>query len=337
MTEGPAGPGDPTANRQRCVAGSHYADRVTDLELGPLTFGIIGAGRLGLAIGHALRREGFEIVHVSSRSIEGRERATQQLGVPSHEDPLQVAEQVDAVIICVPDDAVASVVARLAQRSPDSSPLRLRIVGTSAGGGIRAFDALAAAGHTVCIMHPAATVTTIEGELPPLAGFGAAIGAEDDAASAFAHALAHALDLVPFLLDDAAWPLHAAACATAANLTTTLLAMTDDLAREADIHPQVAQSVYGKLAASAVDRALRVGAGAECAGPIARGDVAALTRQVIAVRTHAPQHQALFRAGLADAVQRAFGSGQIDMDTAHRLSSALADAMQHDVHGPGDH
>jgi len=312
--------------------------RVTDLELGPLSFGIIGAGRLGLTIGHALQREGFEVVHVSSRSAEGRERATRELGVASHEDPLQVAEQVDAVIVCVPDDAVPSVLARLAQRGPEASPLRLRVVSTSAANGLRALDALAAAGHTTCVLHPVASASGHEGSLPELAGFGAAIGAEDDAARAFAHALAHALHLVPFDVQEAAWPLHAAACAAAANLTTALLAMTDDLAREADLHPQVAQSVYGKLAASAVDRALRHGAGEQaCAGPIARGDVAALSRQVVAVRTHTPQHQAFFSAGLADTVQRAFGLGQIDMDTAHRLSSALADAMQHDVQGPGDH
>jgi predicted short-subunit dehydrogenase-like oxidoreductase (DUF2520 family) len=310
---------------------------VTDLELGPLTFGIVGAGRLGIAIARALQHEGFEVAHVSSRSMEGRERATRLLSVPAHEDPLQVADQVDAVVICVPDDAVASVVSRLAQRPTDASPIRLRIVGTSAAGGISVLDPLVHMGHTVCVVHPVASVTSIEGELPPLAGFGAAIGAGDSAANTFGHAFAHALHLVPFELAPGAWQLHAAACATAASLTTTLLAMTDDLAREADIHPQVAQSVYGKLAASAVDRALRGGASSECAGPIARGDVAAITQQMIAVRTHAPQHQALFRAGLADAVQRAFGAGQIDMDTAHRLSTALADAMQHDVQGPGDH
>jgi predicted short-subunit dehydrogenase-like oxidoreductase (DUF2520 family) len=311
--------------------------RVTDLELGPLRFGIVGAGKLGLALGHVLQEREFEVVHVSSRSIAGRERAAQQLSVPAHEDPLQVAEHVDAVLVCVPDDAVASVMARLAQRPADASPMRLRVISTSAAGGIRALDELAAAGHTTCVLHPVATVTGHEGEVGPFAGAGAAIGADDDAARTFAHALAHTLSMLPFDLDAAAWPLHAAACATAANLTTTLLAMTEDLAREAGIHAGVARSVYGRLAASAVDRAIREGAGAQCAGPIMRGDVAALSSQLIAVRMHAPQHQDLFRAGLAEAVQRAFGSGYIDMDTAHRLSAAVADAMQHDVHGPGDH
>ena len=310
---------------------------VTDLELGPLRFGIVGAGRLGLAIGHALHEQGLEVVHVSSRSVEGRERAAHVLGVPAHEDPLQVAEHVDVVLVCVPDDAVTSVMARLAQRAADASPMRLRVVSTSAAGGMRALDPLTAAGHVTCVLHPVATVTGHEGETGPFAGAGAAIGAEDDASRTFAHALAHALLLLPYDLDAAAWPLHAAACATAANLTTTLLAMTEDLAREAGIHEGVARSVYGRLAASAVDLAIREGAGAQCAGPIVRGDVAAVRSQLIAVRTHTPQHQDLFRAGIAEAVQRAFGAGRIDMDTAHRLASALADAMQHDVLGPGDH
>ncbi|MCW2949696.1 MAG: glycerol-3-phosphate dehydrogenase [Thermoleophilia bacterium] len=309
---------------------------VTDLELGPLTFGIVGAGRLGLAIARTLQHEGFVVAQASSRSAAGRERATRLLGVAAHEDPLQAAQHVDVVVVCVPDDALASVVGRLAQRPTDASPMQLRVVSTSAAGGIRALDPLLHMGHATSVVHPVASVTGVD-EHAPLAGFAAAIGAEDASAATFASAFAHALGMVPFAIDATAWPLHAAACATAANLTTTLLAMADDFAREAHIHPQVAQSAYGKLAASAVDRALRHGAGPECAGPIERGDVAALSQQLIAVRTHAPEHQALFRAGLADAVQRAFGAGHIDMDTAHRLATALADAMHHDVQGPGDH
>lgn len=296
---------------------------VTDLELGPLRFGVVGAGRLGLAMARGLQAAGFEVVHASSRSASGRDRATHLLGVPAHEDPRAVTEQVDCVLLCVPDDAQVAVVEQLATRRTDASPIRVRYVSTSSAGGLSALAPLTSAGHDACVLHPAASFVQADGDHGALHGAGAAIGAHDDASRTLAHALAHALGMVPFDLEEPAWPLHAAACTASANFTLSVLAMAEDIAAEMGLHEGVARATYGRLAAAGVERAVRSGAVATIGGPVLRGDATTLATQARAVAEHLPAHEAAFLTLAASTIRRTFEAGRIDVDTALRLGTAL--------------
>lgn len=303
---------------------------MTQLELGPLRFGIIGAGRLGCTIGRALQQRGLELVHVSSASPAGRERATRLLGVPAHDDPVAASLLVDCVLICVPDDAIGSVVQQLAARPATASPIRLRIVGTSAFGGLQLLQPLLEAGHDVGVLHPMASIATVEDDDAALVGAGAAIGANDDAMRTLLHGLAHAIELHAFELAPAAWPLHAAACTFAANGATALVGATEDLAQEAGMHPDIARAAYGRLAIQALDRAVHAGATAALTGPVLRGDATAIAAQVTAVRASTAQTDALFIPIVASIANHAFTSGRIDMATHRELLEAILDPSQFD-------
>lgn len=306
---------------------------MSELELGPLRFGIVGAGRLGCTIGHALQASGLEVVHASSASPEGREHAARLLQVPVHDDPLAVTELVDCVIVCVPDDHVPAVVRHLATRAADATPMQLRIVSTSAHGGLRVLEPLAGAGHAVGVLHPVASVADDTGDPAALVGAGAAIGAADPVEHTFLAALAHALGMHPFDVPDEGWSLHAAACTLAANGVAALLAATEELAAESGIHEGIARSAYGRLAATAVDRAQRVGPVTSLAGPIMRGDAAALAGQIAAVRASSTEVDALFIPVVATVANRAFTSGRIDMQAHRELLEAVLDPTQFDDTG----
>ncbi|MCW2927305.1 MAG: uncharacterized protein JWM86_1273 [Thermoleophilia bacterium] len=313
---------------------------ISELELGPLRFGIVGAGRLGCTIGRALQQQGFEVVHATSASPAGRERAAHALGVPVHEDPLAACEQVDCALLCVRDDALPSVVRRLAERPATASPMRLRFVSTSAWGGRTVLAPLAALGHATAVLHPMATVADHSVDVAALSGAGAAIGAGDDAESTLAGALAHTLGLHPFPLEEAAWPLHAAACTLASNGPAALLAAAADLAATIGVHDGVARSAYARLAAAAVDRAARMGAVESMAGPILRGDAAAVATQVAAVRHSSTEVDALFIPVVASVANRAFTTGRIDMAAHRSLLEAVLDPTQfvdgEFTHGDGE-
>ncbi|MCB0879016.1 MAG: DUF2520 domain-containing protein [Thermoleophilia bacterium] len=297
-----------------------------ELELGPLRFGIVGAGRLGCVVGRALQRQGLEVVHASSASAEGRERASKLLEVPVHEDPVAVTQQVDCVLLCVPDHAMAEVVARVAtQRPDDASPIRLRVVSMSAFGGLALLDPLVDAGHEVAVLHPMASINDDDAVL---SGAGAAVGSANDAMRTMAHALAHALELHPFDLADEAWALHAAACTFAANGATALMSAIEDLAAEAGEHPEMARAAYGQLAMVAIDRAMRLGTVPALAGPILRGDAGAVAAQLTAVRGSASQTDALFIPIVATIANRAFTSGRIGMDAHREVLEAVLDPTQ---------
>lgn len=301
---------------------------MTELELGPLRFGVVGAGRLGCAMARALQQRGFDVVHASSETTRGREHAARLLQVPVHEDPIAATQQVDCVLLCVPDDALEAVVRQLARRPDSASPMQLRVVGTSAHGGLAALEPLAAAGHSTGVLHPVASVSERDGDPAVLAGAGAAVGAADAAERTLLHALAHALGMHPFDLAEEAWASHAAACTLAANGPAALLAAADDLAHEAGLHAGIARSAYGRLAATAVDRAVREGAVTSLAGPIMRGDAAALAAQVAAVRASSSEVDALFIPVVATIANRAFTSGRLDMRSHRELLEAILDPTQ---------
>lgn len=303
---------------------------MTDLALGPLRFGIVGAGRLGTCIARRLQAAGIEVVHVSSRSDAGRERATHELGVPAYDDHRLVAERVDCVVVCVPDDAVVDVVADLTARAEEHASRPLRIISTSAAHGVEVLAPLASAGHAVCVVHPVASVTTTDPTVAdPFRGAGAAIGSTSDAERTFAHAFARALGLVPVDLPGSAqaWHLHAAACTAAANLVSTVLALAQDAAAEIGVPDAVARTLYGRLASQAADRATRDGASEAIGGAITRGDAVSLGQQLLAVRERLSRYEELFDVGVTTAAHAAFVAGRIDMATTRRISAAAGAVM----------
>ena len=303
---------------------------MTDLELGPLRFGIVGAGRLGQCVARALVAQGFEVVHASSRSQAGRDAAAHALQIPVHEDPLAVSEHVDCVVLCVPDDAVAGVVHRLATRPSDASPMRLRVVSMSAAGGVAALQPLAALGHVTCVVHPVATLADTECQPSDLAGAGAGVAADDDAARTFAGAVAHALGLVPFDVPAPAWPLHAAACTLAANGVVAMLAAAETIAEDAGIADGAVAGAYARLAERAVQRTIRSGPVDAMAGPILRGDAASIARQIVAVRESTREIDALFIPVVATIANRAFLAGRLTMQQHRELLEAVLDPTQFD-------
>ena len=193
---------------------------------------------------------------------------------------------------------------------------------------------LAAAGHDICVIHPVASFTELDGSTEPFTGAAAAIGAIDDATATFANALAHALDLVPFQIDEDGWPAHAAACTAAAGYVGLALSLANELSFAAHIHEGAARGAYGRLAAQAVERFQTSGA-TSSSGAIVRGDVDSLKRQIRAVRQHASGFEEFVDASTTASIHAAFTSGAIDIDTARALSAGAGAALNENLPDQG--
>jgi predicted short-subunit dehydrogenase-like oxidoreductase (DUF2520 family) len=82
---------------------------------GRLGVGVIGAGRVGPVLGAALAGAGHALVGITAVSQESRDRADAMLpGVPVLTVP-QLVERSELVLIAVPDDELAALVAGLAE------------------------------------------------------------------------------------------------------------------------------------------------------------------------------------------------------------------------------
>ena len=184
-----------------------------------------------------------------------------------------------AVILAVPDGAIAALAAELA---PGPA------VGHCAGA--LALDVLAPHGERFSL-HPLMTLTR-EGAPAPLRGAGAAIAGSTPRAAALATALARRAGLEPFELRDEDRALYHAAASVASNFLITLEAGAEQLFALAGVERRHAVP----LVRASVENWAALGAADALTGPIARGDVATVERQRAAIATRAPELVAVFDA-----------------------------------------
>ncbi len=120
-----------------------------------LRVGVIGAGRVGSALGAALMRAGHDVVAASAVSEQSRGRAERMLVGAQILPPDEVVALVDFVLLAVPDDTLRPLVAGLA----DTGAWRegQLLAHTAGSKGLAVLDPAAARGVLAMAMHPVMT------------------------------------------------------------------------------------------------------------------------------------------------------------------------------------
>ncbi|MEQ1505080.1 MAG: DUF2520 domain-containing protein [Myxococcota bacterium] len=202
---------------------------------------IVGRGRLGRTLAPLLSAAGHAVA------------------LRAHGDPSPL--EVDAVLLTVPDAAVAEVARGI--------PAELPVLHTSGALGL---DPLAGHPHAGSL-HPLMTFPGPEIAVPDLAGVPAAV-AGDPRARAIAEALARDLGLEPFEVPGDRRLYHAAAV-MAGNFATVLLAEAAEVLAAAGVDRDRAVGLLAPLALQSIRNAVHGPADA-LTGPIARGDTRTL-------------------------------------------------------------
>jgi predicted short-subunit dehydrogenase-like oxidoreductase (DUF2520 family) len=244
---------------------------------------IIGAGRMGLALGSALRqRDAVERLTFFGRGYEP----------PPHPifDPHPLPGDVDAaasgaeyrmlpaqppagtaiVLLAVPDAALPEVaydLTRMGDAPPGCAALHLS--------GALSTDVLAplhAVGYSIGSIHPLMAVADpwLAGER--LVGAAFALGGEP-AAVAAARRLAFALGGLPLVIPPQLRPLYHAAAVIASNYLIAIAGLATRLLQEAGVPEEDALPALLPLLRGTLDNVEQLGVSAALTGPIARGDV----------------------------------------------------------------
>lgn len=224
---------------------------------GRLGIGIVGAGRVGPVLGAALGGAGHAIVGISTVSEEGRERADALLPhVPVLPVP-EVVERAELVLLAVPADELASLVAGLAAtRAWQSGQL---VVHTAAEYGVGVLAPAAAAGVIPLALHPAMAFTGTSLDLARLREGWCAVTAPAPVLP-IAQALVLEMGAEPVVIAEADRAAYAAAVAGVRGLAEGVVG--DAVARLSAIGVEQPGRMLGALVRSAVDDALAGGAGA---------------------------------------------------------------------------
>ena len=222
------------------------------------TLVVVGRGRVGGSIGRAAELAGLDV------------------RVVAHDETAEAARGADAVLLCVPDDAIAA--------TADDVPEGTAFVGHVSGAGTLNLLAQASAkGARPFSLHP---LQTFADSRTPVEGTPAAIAGGDAEARRFAHELAETLGMRPFEVAEEDRSAYHAAAAMASNLLVALEESASELF--ARLGAEDARELLGPLVLRTAANWVESGPRA-LTGPIARGDQVTVDGHRAALSERAPE------------------------------------------------
>lgn len=234
---------------------------------GRLGIGVIGSGKVGAVLGSALRAAEHQIVGVHAVSEASKERAEMLLpGVPVLEIP-EILRRAELVLLAVPDDALADLVAGLAAAGHWQTGQL--VVHTAGRYGTKVLAPATQAGAIALAIHPAMTFTGMSMDLERLTDCAFGVTASNMVLP-IAQALVVEMGGEPVVIAEENRPIYHAALAHASNHLVTVAGQSAGLL--ASIGIEQPERVLSALMRASLENALASGEGA-LTGPVARGDV----------------------------------------------------------------
>jgi predicted short-subunit dehydrogenase-like oxidoreductase (DUF2520 family) len=283
--------------------------------------GIVGAGAVGTALGVALSRAGWPIHAVASRDEGRRQRFTSLVeGARPFVEPQALVEEVELIILAVPDDAIPVVAGSLHMYSGQA------MIHTSGLLGAEALAGAMAAGTQVGSFHPLVAFADLERAVAALHGATIAIEGDDQLLDLLAR-MAEAVGGTPVRLAPGAKAAYHAAAVLAAGGFDALLDAIAELGRVAGLDEAGSLAIYGPLIEQTLGNAKSLGIAAALTGPMTRGDRGTVARHLATLAEHAPAVLPLYRAAAVREIELAQGRGALTPEAAADLRSALSGAL----------
>jgi predicted short-subunit dehydrogenase-like oxidoreductase (DUF2520 family) len=292
-----------------------------------LRVGVIGAGRVGAVLGAALAAAGHDVVAASGLSTASAERAARLLpGVPLLPSD-EVVAAADLVVLAVPDDTLAGLVAGLAETGVwRAGQLTFH---TSGAHGLAVLAPAERAGVLPLALHPVMTFTGAPEDADRLTGapFGVTSRPEH---RPVAETLVLEMGGEPFFVAEQDRRLYHAALVTGANHLITLVAEAADLLRAAGVGAP--DRVLAPLLTAALDNGLRRG-DRGLTGPVSRGDVGTVRDHLETLTERAPASVAAYVAMAERTTERALAAGRLKRHEGAPLLDLLQAARDSDPAG----
>ena len=278
---------------------------------------IVGAGRVGTAVGVLLLAAGHTVTAVSGRDATRIRVAEFLPGVPVV-DPALAVTGATVVVVAVPDDELASVTAEIAPRCRRGT----WVAHCSGALGLDVLEAARAAGARRLAVHPLQTFPDVRRAIEELPGCAAAVTADDEEGYAVGEAIARDLGARPFRLADDARPLYHAAAVLASN---DLVALSGLAARAFEVAgvPDPAAAML-PLQRATVDNVGRLGPAPALTGPIVRGDAGTVDRNLAALSARLPEAVNAYVVLARVALDLATSSGRLDPARAASVEEVLS-------------
>jgi predicted short-subunit dehydrogenase-like oxidoreductase (DUF2520 family) len=250
------------------------------------TLSIIGAGRVGRALGRRLRELGWKIGAVVASSESSARKAVRSIGAGrAHAFLTRQVLAAQVILITTQDHSLATIAAELARIGAEE--LRGKIVlHTSGALSSDVLDPVRWCGAAVGSMHPLQTFSGVG--VPPLEGTVFTIEG-DVVAVRMARQMARALGAVPVQIEGSKKPLYHAAGALAAGNVLALMEAATRLMTAAGMKRREAVRALLPLTRQVLENFERLGPRAAWTGPLSRGDYGVVAAHTEAMKDLPPE------------------------------------------------
>jgi len=247
---------------------------------------IVGAGKVGTAVGYLLLSAGFAVVAVADRNPSAVERSLSYTGGKPYTLPSEAAREANIIIITTPDDEIAGICATLSEAGAISRGDK--VVHMSGAGGLDLLESARRAGSLVASVHPIQSFADIEGAIENLPGSTFGITAQPEIID-WSEELVRILGGIPFLVAESDKPLYHAAACMASNYFTTLMHTVESIYVSLGLTHEEAVRAFWPLVRGTMKNIERQGTVQALTGPIARGDVGTIQKHLTAFHEKLPQ------------------------------------------------
>jgi predicted short-subunit dehydrogenase-like oxidoreductase (DUF2520 family) len=254
---------------------------------------IIGAGRVGRAIGRRLRGLDWPVGAVVTRSEGTARRATRFIGAgtPHAVIPRRIVAS-SVILIATPDRAIGKAAKELARIAGEE--LRGKVVlHTSGALDSSVLEPLRHLGATVGSMHPLQTFGAVG--VPPLDGRLFAIEGDTKAVKV-ARRIARSLGGIPQTIAARDKPLYHAAGTFAAGHALVIVESAVQLLMSIGLKRGEAMRALVPMTEQVLKNYVRLGPRAAWTGPLSRGDLGVVARHRVALRKASREYDGVYEA-----------------------------------------
>ncbi|MGZ6274799.1 MAG: Rossmann-like and DUF2520 domain-containing protein [Syntrophales bacterium] len=246
---------------------------------------ILGLGKVGTAVGFLLRRAGYRIVAVASRSKASLTQGIVYTGGKPYLNFSKAALAANCVIIATSDDAIAHVCEQISSEGgikPDD-----KVIHMSGAGGLDLLESAQVAGAHVACIHPLQSFPDVDSAVRNIPGSTFGITSADEIKE-WSVQVVRDLGGVPFFISDADKPLYHAAACIASNYLTTLIHMVEEIYQSIGMGREDAMRAIWPLVMGTIANIETKGTVQALTGPVARGDAGTVKKHTDAVRQKLP-------------------------------------------------
>ncbi len=283
---------------------------------------IIGAGVVGSAFGHLLRRKGYEIKGVYCRTRKAVRVASDFIGQRINDgDMAHTASSADLVFLTVPDRVIAPVCHEIASKKGFREGAT--VIHASGALPSTVLNEAHCCGAFVGSIHPLMSFANPQEAVERFPGIFCSYESDPEV-NPMLKDVVQALGGIPLSVPACDKALYHAAASTASNFVVTLLAVAREILSVANFgHENVSLESLLPLVKSAVSNVEAVGIPEALTGPISRGDVDVVKAHVDAISEQAPRYLDVYRELGKLTISLGLEKGSLDPSAGQEIFKVL--------------